>query len=335
MNDTQIPHVMIPLGNEPHRFAQQFAAQQATPQKGKRVYLNTLAVYAVHSYLKWLQIETNLIESDSWHSGKRAFFDVADLVLPNIGKLECRPVLPGEIACPLPPEVTDDRIGYVGVQFNESLSEVQLLGFAPAVDPDNPPEELKVTEFQSLDALIDCIYQLKGVIDRTFSKQVIATDAVSPQKTTVNLNRWLTNIFEEGWQSLDSLFGQGNIAWNFRSAIQIADKTTEHPETIIKGVKLIDLGIQLASHPVALVVTLVPETDQKINIILQVHPISQIYLPHYTRLTVFDESGATFLEAQARSTDNFIQLQFSGVPGEHFSVEVALGVASITEEFAI
>lgn len=335
MNNTKLPHVIIPLGNEAHRFAQQFAAQQAKPQKGKGVYLNTLAVYAVHSYLKWLQIETSLVESDSWHPGKRAVFDVADLVLPDIGKLECRPVLPGEIACHLPPEVTDNRIGYVGVQFNESLSEVQLLGFASAVDPDNPPEELKLTEFQSIDALIDCIDQLKKVTDHTSSKQEISTDTISPQKTTVNLNRWLQNVFEGSWQSLDSLVNQGNIAWGFRSAIQVANKTSEHPEAIIKGVKLIDLGIQLASHPVALVVTLVPETNQKINIILQVHPMSQTYLPHYTRLTVFDESGANFLEAQARSADNFIQLQFSGVPGEYFSVEVALGVASITEEFAI
>lgn len=335
MNKTKAPLLTIPLGGEAHRFAQQFAAQQATPQKGKRVYFNTLAVYAVHSYLKWLQIETSLRQSDSWHPGKRAVFDVADLALPGIGKLECRPVLLGETACYFPPEVTENRIGYVGVQFGEILSEVELLGFARAVDADNPPEELQIADFQPLDALIDRINQLKAAIDNVFSPQqvgidpvVLREDAVSPSQTPVNLSPWLQNVFEGAWQSLESFLGTANLAWSFRRL--------DRPETIVRGGKLIDLGIQLAGHPVALVVTLLPEADQKINVILQLHPaVGQMHLPQSTRLIVLDKSGEIFLEVQARSADNFIQLQFSGIAGERFSVEVALGVASIREDFVI
>lgn len=67
MNSTEIDYtVKIPLGSEAHKWAQQFATEQTTPQKGKKVYLNTLAVYAVHTYLSWFQIETNLAQSDSW-----------------------------------------------------------------------------------------------------------------------------------------------------------------------------------------------------------------------------------------------------------------------------
>ncbi|MCA1994112.1 MAG: DUF1822 family protein [Coleofasciculus sp. S288] len=350
MNNAQTPLLTISLGGEAHRFARQFAAQQATPQKGKRVYFNTLAVYAVHSYLKCLQIETSLRQSDCWHPGKRAVLDVADLALPDIGKLECRPIPTGETACPLPPEVTENRIGYVGVQFGESLSEVQLLGFSPAVDADNPPEQLQITDLQPLDALIDHIHQLKVKmaiasegINNVSSPQTIGADAVpvradatSPSQTIMNLSRWLDNIFDGGWQSLDAFLGTANSAWSFRSVIHVADNRLAYPEKIIRGIKLIDLGIQLAGHPVALVVTLIPETDQKTNLILQVHPAAgRTYLPQHTRLTVFDEYGATFLEAQARSADNFIQLQFSGRRGERFSIQVALGVASITEDFAI
>ncbi|HEY9822378.1 MAG TPA: DUF1822 family protein, partial [Candidatus Sericytochromatia bacterium] len=57
--------------------------------------------------------------------------------------------------------------------------------------------------------------------------------------------------------------------------------------------------------------------------------------PPSLQLTVLDESGATFLEAQSRSADNYIQLQFSGVPGEQFSVRVSLGDASILQDFVI
>ncbi len=323
MNNTKVPLLTVPLGGEAHRFAQQFAAQQATAQKGKRVYFNTLAVYAVNSYLKWLQIETSLGQSDSWHPGKRAVFDVADLALPGIGKLECRPVLLGETACYFPPEVTENRIGYIGVQFGEILSEVKLLGFARAVDADNPPAQLQIADFQPLDALIDHINQLKAAIS-------------SESQTPVNLSRWLENVFEGGWQNLEALLDIANLAWSFRSPNQLGDIKRDRPETIVRGGKLIDLGIQLAGHPVALVVTLIPEADQKINVILQLHPaVGQMHLPQSTRLIVLDKSGKIFLEVQARSADNFIQLQFSGIAGERFRVEVALGVASIREDFVI
>ncbi|MBE9130050.1 MULTISPECIES: DUF1822 family protein [unclassified Coleofasciculus] len=336
MTNTKIPLLTIPLGTEAHRFARQFAAQQATPQKGKRVYFNTLAVYAVHCYLRWLEIETNLNESDSWHPGKGAILNVADLALPGIGKLECRPVLPGESSVELPPEVTENRIGYVGVQFDESLTEVQLLGFAPAADTVNPPEELQIADFQPLDVLIDYIHQLKDV-----QKAIALKGAEKPRPLLINLSRWLENLFEGGWQSQNAFLDTANLAWNLRyrmdwnvrSAIQLGGGKLEEPTTFVAGIKLVDLGVQLAGLPVALVVTFMPEV--KYNTILQVHSMGSEILPEDIRLTVFDESGTTFLEAKARRADNFIQLMFKGNPGERFSVQIALDVASITEDFVI
>jgi hypothetical protein len=83
-------------------------------------------------------------------------------------------------------------------------------------------------------------------------------------------------------------------------------------------------------------VELTPESEQRRNILLQVHPAgNQLYLPPSLELTVLDDSGSIFLEAQARSADNYIQLQFRGLPGEEFSVRVALGDASIIEDFVL
>jgi hypothetical protein len=52
---------------------------------------------------------------------------------------------------------------------------------------------------------------------------------------------------------------------------------------------------------------------------------------------VLDEAGVTCpeLQVQARSDDNWIQLEFSGEPGERFSLKLALGDVSITEDFVI
>lgn len=163
MNSTALPLLTVPLELETRERARQLAAQQSTVEKGKRVFLNALSVYAVHSYLKWLQIETDLRESDSWNPVKVALSNVADLVIPGLGKLECRPVLPGETAIRLP-EIIENRIGYVAVQFSDRLDSVQLLGFAPAVDGSNAPEQLAVSELEPIDALSDQITRLEEAI---------------------------------------------------------------------------------------------------------------------------------------------------------------------------
>ncbi|WP_347269563.1 DUF1822 family protein [Trichocoleus sp. FACHB-90] len=85
-----------------------------------------------------------------------------------------------------------------------------------------------------------------------------------------------------------------------------------------------------------LVVALTPENDKEMNILVQVRPTSgQIYLPPNFQLMALDEEGAVLMEAQTRSSNNFIQLQFSGFLGECFTVKVALGNVSVSENFVI
>lgn len=194
MNNTETS-ITVPLGHEAHDWAKKFAAEQVKTEpskleqlkrdreqakqarisRGKRVYLNTLAVYAVHSYLKWLQIETDLNSSDSWQPW-RSLFDVADLVIPNLGKLECRPVLIGENVLSLPPEALQDRIGYIAVQFQEQLNQVQLLGFAPALDPLNLPKVIPLANLEPLENLLDYFYRLELGIEFLQSDNDLAVE---------------------------------------------------------------------------------------------------------------------------------------------------------------
>jgi len=326
MNSTETNCLTVPLGREAHAIARQFAAEQATPQKGKQTYLNTLAVYAVHSYLKWLQIDTDLSQGDSWHPLKRALFDVADLVLPGIGKLECRPVLHGETAISLPPEVTEDRIGYVAVRFSESLNEVQLLGFVRAVAISPVSEQILIAEFQPLDVLLDCIPEPQPV--------------PSTSQMRVNLSRWLDNIFEAGWQSLEALSSTEATKLallSIRSVELLREEIyyTDNPTIAVSGGKLIDLGVRLAGQRVVLSIKLIPKTERSVGIRLRVYPTGgQLCLPPSLQLSAWDESG-TCLQTQARSIDNWIQLEFSGEKGERFSAKVALGDVSVTEDFVI
>ena len=164
MNIAELPLLTVPIELKAHEMARHLAAAQSTVQKGKRVYLNALAVYAVHSYLKWLQIETDFNSSDSFNPAKTALANVADLVITGIGSLECRPVLPGETAIFLPDEVIENLIGYVGVQFSDRLDSVQLLGFAPISNSSNPPQQLAVAELMPIDTLIEQITRLEEAI---------------------------------------------------------------------------------------------------------------------------------------------------------------------------
>ena len=164
MNIAELPLLTVPIELKAHEMARQLAAVQSTVQKGKRVYLNALAVYAVHSYLKWLQIETDLEGSDSFNPAKTALANVADLVIPGIGSLECRPVLPGETTILLPEEVIENRIGYVGVQFSDRLDSVQLLGFVPSLDSSNPPQQIAVAKLMPIDTLIEQITRLEEAL---------------------------------------------------------------------------------------------------------------------------------------------------------------------------
>jgi hypothetical protein len=161
MNNTQQFFIDITLTQEAHNIAKKFASEQSNREKVKQVYLNTLAVFATHTFLQWMELETDLTAGDSWHSVIRRFNNVADLLIPNLGKLECRPILPGDTIINLPAEVTEDRIGYVGVQFNEQLQQAQILGFFPTLDPIDTPEQILISELEPIENLIDYLERLE------------------------------------------------------------------------------------------------------------------------------------------------------------------------------
>ncbi|MFP4338712.1 MAG: DUF1822 family protein, partial [Halothece sp.] len=145
-------HITIPLPPEAHEWAQKFAAAQDNPEKGKRIYLITLAVYAVNRYLRWLQVETDLEGSYSWNIATNSSFDIADLDLPKIGSLICCPVLPDEESFTPPEMLPPNAIGYIAVQFKEVLNEVDLVGYRPILNPSEPKEELDLDILEAGDS---------------------------------------------------------------------------------------------------------------------------------------------------------------------------------------
>lgn len=272
---------------------------------------------AVNDYLQLMGIPTNLNSGDCWNPVVRLFDDVADLEVEQIGRLECRVIKASEPICYVPPEVWSDRVGYVVVQLDEQNQEATILGFVKQV----VGLKLDINSLQPLEDLLVHLSQLAAAVAFDYAH-------------TVNLSQWLQNMFEQSWQTVESVLNP--LTFSFRKANHEGNVDSEYREPDVRRAKLIDLGMQLSGHSIALVVELKPESFGKTGILLQLHPAgSQIFLPPLVQLIVLDETGAIFLEAKSRRADNYIQLQFSGTAKERFSVKVALGEVSITESFVI
>lgn len=180
--------------------------------------------------------------------------------------------------------------------------------------------EMAVNRGETIANLIDLIYnsvdegQLKVAAQRLGA---IGNDNAEAIAALIHLIR-TTEDEETRWAAAESLW-------------------TIEPSNPASGVRRIaDLGMQIGDRAIALMVAILPKSEGKVAILLRVYPMgSQTYLPSGLQLAVLDEDGDTFLETEARDTDNYIQLKFGGDRGERFSVRVALGDSGITEGFAI
>ncbi len=301
-----------------HQLAEKFCQHQSNLQKAEQVYLNTLAVYAVNYHLQCLGFETNWTQSDSWDSMMQTFLDVADLQVNNYGKLECRPVLPEAEAVYVPEEVWEERIGYVAVQLDESLTEATLLGFAETVST----QQLNLSELRSLEELPEYLSQFKQV------------QAV---REPVNLSQWLRDIFEPSWETIEAIFApsQAEFAFTTRNPSSLKASTPELPVNGVKRGKRLNLERLGESEQIAVFVGLSPTSSPQLDITVEVCPIGgQRYLPRELQVMVLDDQEKAVLQAEAGSSEG-LEFQFSGEIGESFSVKVTLGEVSITQEFLI
>lgn len=144
----------IPLGTKAHELARKKAQDVCNTDKDKnkveRVYLNSLAVYVVDFYLKFLGFETELEKSNSQDKLMLQFLTEADLLVKNIGRFECIPVEENTDNYEISPDVSFDRIGYIIVKLNASRREARILGFTKIHKP-----LVNLNQLQSVDDLID------------------------------------------------------------------------------------------------------------------------------------------------------------------------------------
>ena len=306
-------HLTVVLDQVAHQSAAKFAAQQTTPSKGRRVYLNTLAVYAVQRYLSCVcQLEIDLNQGDSWQPELHCIMDVADLVIPNVGKIECRPVLPNSTQMLFPPEAIENRVGYVAVQFREDLSSVDLLGFMPNADG----ESVEINQIQPLDDLLDLIYVTR----------------------ISNIRELLLKEWKNGWEPIDSFVFTGSTKTTNQREFALrnipTDKSYDSIQDFTAG-KVINLKAQMANIPLLLLIGLKNEPDGRVNVKTRLHSAGEERtLPANLRLILQGDDGTCLSEVYYSEAMDFIQLKsFKVQHGTEFKLQVALDENSFTESF--
>lgn len=151
-------------------------------------------------------------------------------------------------------------------------------------------------------------------------------------QTENNLCQWLENTFINGWYALDTLLHQQGktLTVQFRRDMPLN-------EVVIKGAKLIDLGINLNNSKLILLVGISPKIDDKYSICVQLHPDgNNNYLPPEIKLILLTSSGEVLQESVSRSYDHYIQLKkFKSLAEISFTIQVIYGYVTIREDFVL
>lgn len=300
----------IPLSIEAHEKANQRRQGISNAENVKKIYLNTLAVYAVNYYLSCMGIETDWSDVDDSNPWMLSLMDLADLEVTNIGKIECRPVLPNEEYLEIPTEVRSDRVAYVAVQLDQSLKSATILGFTT-----QPRAKVHLSQLQPVDNLLDYCAVVKEPVKETATK--------------VNIRQWLDGVITTGWQTVDEIFTPREISLRFARNF-----------CITRG-KTFDLALRLNSTPVALIVKLGSQNQEKIanqediNIVVQVHPYGSACLPPELKLAILDENSQEVDAVISRQSDNLVEIELTAKLDEQFGVEIILDDFKVTQDFVV
>lgn len=358
--------IPLPLTQRSIALANAAALKYASPEKSQQIRLNTLAILAMNDFLGWLQVPTDVAKGDSW--GKlAALMDTADLVLPGLGTLECRPIVgpvrwnessgdEGHLdqaseptpwksqTAHVPAEVWDDRIGFVMIQIDEEHKLAELLGFTQTVET----EAFPLSQLQPMTALID---RLEALQPKTFSIPVLrssfstltntltSTLAQTVEPAVARISDWFHETLEAGWQTVESLSLPPAFAFRLREP---ADRDASF--RICRG-KVINLDLEnvmVRSVPrqVSLVVSIQPSFDSadpeslpETQVTLSFYPtIPNLTLPPF-HAAIRDDAGVVHYEGDAAAIDEFLEFEFNCGADEEFEVLISGADFNVSERF--
>ncbi|MEM9216542.1 MAG: DUF1822 family protein [Cyanobacteria bacterium P01_F01_bin.150] len=327
----QPPTIPVLLPSESVQLARQLAQDYSTSPYIEQTYHNLLAVLAVNHYLKMLEFQTDLSQSDCWNPFLRMTTNVTDLEVVGYGRLECCPVsvpvaedgtfdIPQH--CIVPAEVQENRVGYIAVQVDGDIAQgqpkVHLLGFTDQIKG----EEWLLSERRSLFELPQSLEQLKPT----------------------RLSNWLKEMVESPWSALDAVLSP-QVCRSLQ--LQPRSRSTVTPLSAIQAKPL-----TLSTQAITLDTTDLPETAQNESFVLVAEVIDKpgdhldvelkicpvegaTFLPPGLEMTILDTSGETVMHVQARADNKMMNLGFYADLGDRFQLQVRLDDDVLVESFVV
>ena len=152
----------------------------------------------------------------------------------------------------------------------------------------------------------------------------IQTDLSQPELSDTEVNKALVNILQTT-EDEETRWQVAELLWEIDPS---------HPAAGVR--RAIDLGMQLAGVPVALMIAILPKPNQRFAVLSRVYPLQdQSFLPANLKLIGLDEMGESLFEIRARQRDDYIQFKFTADVGDRFSLQVSLNSATVTKDFII
>ncbi|MCY7277527.1 MAG: DUF1822 family protein [Phormidesmis sp. CAN_BIN44] len=311
-----------------HQIAEQACQPHSNWQIAERVYLNTLATYAVSHYLQSLGFSTQEPSHDLQDEILQTLMDSAELVVKHYGSVECRRVLPDSNTVTIPEEVWSDRIAFIAVRLDEDLSQAEILGFVDQVQS----REIPLSQLRSLEELPAYLHSLKA--------------SLSDSLTT--LSEWLKGEISSRWREVQDLLtvNHPQLMPAFRGKDQLILRFRGDQEDELKGLSISDLQgqdalcrgleISLAQQTVSLIILASPSSETEMRIQMLLLPIvEQPFLPPNLQFRVCDEQGEAVIEVQTKEDHERLQVTFESEVGDRFSIQIQLGDSRVTESFLI
>jgi hypothetical protein len=285
----------------------------ASSNDDRQIHLNSLALYAANWYLQCLQFETYHDDRADWWI--QYLSRSAALEIGKIGKLECVPVMRDAVTVTISPDLKDDRIGYLFVKLDESLTSAEIIGFMPKYS-----ETVRLDRLESTDELIDYLCDLESQpATIPFTEHLIGS--------VINLGDWAQGIFDGIWQNSEGLYL--TPAYRSRKG-SLSVKTTG-------GNRKVKLG-NLPESPTVIIAVDYHEIDpDNFDLYLQVHPeIRDTPLPSGMKFSAIDDLDVEIGSVQTMSNDIAGEIVLEhGKKGEGFKIQIEFEGVKRIESFKI
>ena len=171
---------------------------------------------------------------------------------------------------------------------------------------------------------------LKDKIAQAFDEEknggTIVSDAEnvlvkSPEKTIINLENWLQEIFETSWQKAAELLETPTVTPAFRNSG-------------VEGGRVISIGSN--NTPIILIVRVTQTSPSNRDVMVEILPeLKQEYLPSGLQLMLLDSDEDIVMEATTRQDNKSLKFEFTGTCGEAFSIKLELLEYFFQEDFIL